>query len=110
MLTSWYTIKCEDVLHLGPDHDNIRVIGYSDPALEETSVILECISPALLHMGLNITTCMRNGKWEPDPREVECLGESYILIIGSHTIIRFAPIFYRIQLTVECLWLIVVSI
>jgi hypothetical protein len=79
MLTSWHTCtaKCGNVLHqlIGQDHDNIRVIGYSAPALEGTSVILECISPYLVHRGPNITTCMENGEWEPDPREVNCIGE-----------------------------------
>jgi hypothetical protein len=73
MLTSWYTAKCANVLYQA--HDNIRVIGYSDPALEGSSVTLECISPHLVHMGPNITTCMENGEWEPDPREVNCIGE-----------------------------------
>jgi hypothetical protein len=78
MLTLWHTCtaKCGNVLHqLGQDHDNIRVIGYSAPALEGTSVTLECISPNLVHVGPNITTCMENGEWEPDPREANCIGE-----------------------------------
>jgi hypothetical protein len=73
MLTSWHTAKCANVLH--QVHDNIRAIGYSDPALEGSSVTLECSSPNLVHMGPNITTCMENGEWEPDPREVNCIGE-----------------------------------
>ena len=78
MLTSWYSVKCEDVLHLlGPDHENIQVIGYSDPALEGTSITLECSSPSLVHMGPSTTTCTGNGEWEPDPSEVKCVGESY---------------------------------
>ena len=64
------------MLHqLGQAQDNIRVIGYRDPALEGTSVTLECSSPNLVHIGPNTTTCMGNGEWEPDPREVNCIGK-----------------------------------
>jgi hypothetical protein len=73
MVILWYTAKCANVLHQA--HDNIRVIGYSDPALEGTSVTLECSSPYIVHVGPNITTCMENGEWEPDPREASCIGE-----------------------------------
>ena len=61
------------MLHqLEQDH-NIQVIGYSDPAIEGTTVMLECSSPNLVHTGPNITTCMGNGEWEPDPRQVKCI-------------------------------------
>ena len=71
---SYYTVKCENVLHqLGQAHDNIRVIGYSDPAIEGTTIMLECSSPNLVHMGPNTTTCIGNGEWEPDPREMQCI-------------------------------------
>jgi hypothetical protein len=51
----------------------IFVIGYMDPAIEGATVILDC-PPEHILIGPNTTTCMRNGKWEPDPREVECRG------------------------------------
>ena len=66
------TVKCIDLLQLLGS--GIQVIGYSDPAIEGTTVILECPSPNLVHMGPNTTTCMGNGKWEPDPRDVQCIG------------------------------------
>ena len=31
-------------------------------------------SPGLILTGPNTSTCMRNGEWEPDPREVKCEG------------------------------------
>ena len=107
MLLSYIIIvKCEDLLHqLGLD---IRLNGYSDPALEGTSVTLECTSPNLVHMGPNITTCMGNGEWEPDPRDVKCVGESYEVRVTSLN--NNYVFIYHIQLTVECLWLTVVSI
>ena len=68
--------KCANVLYqLEQAQDNIQVIGYSDPALEGTSVTLKCSSPNLVLMGPNTTTCMGNREWEPDPRDVNCAGE-----------------------------------
>ena len=67
------------MLHqLGQAQDNIRVIGYSDPALEGTTITLECSSPNLVLIGSNTTTCMGNGEWEPDPRDMNCAGDSVI--------------------------------
>ena len=54
------TVKCTSLLHqLGSD---VRVNGYSDPALEGANVTLECISPNLVHVGTNTAICMANGK------------------------------------------------
>jgi hypothetical protein len=44
-----------------------------DPALEGTVLSFYC-PPQHILVGPNITTCMGNGEWEPDPREVECKG------------------------------------
>ena len=41
--------------------------------MEGTTLTLVCL-PQYILIGPNTTTCMRNGKWEPDPREVECKG------------------------------------
>ena len=60
-----------------------RVIGYGDPALEVTTIILECSSPNLVLIGPTTTTCIGNGEWEPEPREVMCIGESYLPIESS---------------------------
>ena len=59
-------------------------IGYSDPAVEGTSVYFSCHLELVL-TGPNISTCVRNGEWEPDPREVECRGNNFTL--SSHKII-----------------------
>ena len=50
-------------------------IEYDYPALdvEGVSVTFSC-SPGLMLSGPNASTCMRNGEWEPDPRDVECKG------------------------------------
>ena len=54
---------------------SIRVTGHSDPALEGTTISLECSSPHLMLTGPNMTTCMGNREWEPDPRGTTCLGK-----------------------------------
>ena len=87
-----HAAKCPNVLHqLGQAQDNIQVIGYSDPALEGTVVTLECSSPNLVHMGPNTTTCMGNGEWEPDPRDMNCAGE---IVRFCHRDIKYVAIIY----------------
>ena len=56
-------------------------IGYSDPAVKGTSVYFSCPLELVL-TGPNISTCVRNGEWEPDLREVECRGNNFTL---AHT-------------------------
>ena len=41
--------------------------------LEGSNVMLNC-PPGYLHIGPNTSTCVRNGEWVPEPREVECYG------------------------------------
>ena len=52
------------------------IIGYMGPAVEGTTVSFVC-PPQYALNGPNTTTCMGNGEWEPDPREVECKGIYY---------------------------------
>ena len=42
--------------------------------MERTTVTFQCQCPEHVITGPNTTTCMGNGEWEPDPREVECKG------------------------------------
>ena len=56
-------------------------MGYRDPAVEGSEVTFDC-SSGLVMSGPNSSTCMENGRWEPDPREVECKSESYVSIIN----------------------------
>ena len=49
------------------------VEGYEDPALEGEKIMFSCRSE-LMMTGPNFATCMGNGEWEPDPREVNCIG------------------------------------
>ena len=69
MLTYHNTGKCSNPLEL--THINVMVWGYEEPSLEGNSVTFAC--PAgLVPTGSYSSTCMRNGEWEPDPREVTC--------------------------------------
>ena len=61
--------KCSNQMEL----TNALVVGYVDPALEGQNIIFTCPPHQTLN-GSNSSTCMGNGEWEPDPREVECTG------------------------------------
>ena len=50
--------------------DSVSIIGYNAPMLEGSNITLSC------YFGYAITsTCMENGKWEPDPRNLKCTGK-----------------------------------
>ena len=53
--------------------DSVIIEGYVEPSLEGAVLSFAC-SPQRILIGTNTTTCMGNGGWEPDPREVECKG------------------------------------
>ena len=65
----YYVGKCDDPLML--IHNDVIVVGYEDPSLEGESITFTCPTGAIL-TGPNSATCMENGEWEPDPREVDC--------------------------------------
>ena len=52
---------------------NALALDYVDPALEGQNITFTCPPRQILN-GSNSSTCMMNGEWEPDPREVECTG------------------------------------
>jgi hypothetical protein len=60
------------------NNNSVTVIieDYMDPLLEGTVLSFDC-PPQYVLIGPNTTTCMVNGEWEPDPREVECKGVEY---------------------------------
>ena len=58
---------------------NARTLGYVDPALEGQNISFFCPSPGQAISGPNSSICMANGEWDPDPGEVECIGECVIL-------------------------------
>ena len=64
---------------------SVIVGGYTQqdwPVSEGTNATLSCPpGPGLTLSGPNITTCMGNGEWVPDLREVECKGEHMHLLL-----------------------------
>ena len=52
---------------------NALALDYVDPALEGQNITFSC-PPGQTLNGSNSSTCMGNGEWEQDPREVECTG------------------------------------
>jgi hypothetical protein len=51
---------------------SVTVSGYTPPAVKGTTVTFHCPSGAVLD-GINSSTCMENGEWEPAPFEINCL-------------------------------------
>ena len=55
---------------------SVEVIGYlSETAAVMGSNISFGCPPGLVLTGPNSSTCLGNGEWEPDPRDVRCKGE-----------------------------------
>ena len=53
--------------------DSVIVSGYTDSAVEGTTVTFHC-PPGLVLDGINSSMCMENGEWEPALFEINCLG------------------------------------
>ena len=62
-----------------PLASSVLVMGYNGVALKGDSVSFTC-SSGLVLSGPNSSTCMGNGEWEPDPREVACEGKGKFCI------------------------------
>ena len=50
----------------------VHVSGYIDGVALEGNIVSFSCSSGLVLTGPNSSICMRNGEWEPDPREVDC--------------------------------------
>ena len=74
-------VKCSNPIVL--TRTNVRVVGYEDPALEGENITFTCTSGPI-GTGPISATCMGNGEWEPDPREVNCTGESAFYLSTVH--------------------------
>ena len=68
------TGTCDYPLEQGNNSSiSVEVVGYSNPALEGTSITLACpVGFVLFGHESTIARCMKNGEWEPDPRNVTC--------------------------------------
>ena len=47
--------------------------NYNSPAIKGTNITFSCNDSQLLLQGPESATCIGNGIWEPDPRNVGCL-------------------------------------
>ena len=72
--------KCNFILavHICGNPENlidnsVSILGYTEPAVEGTTVTFQCPPGAVLD-GANSSTCTENGEWEPLPREIHCFG------------------------------------
>ena len=66
---TYYAGKCDDPLTL--IHSDVIVMGYEDLALEGENITFTCPTGTMLTES-NMSICVENGEWEPDPRDVEC--------------------------------------
>ena len=76
-----YIAKCDSPLTSGSSGITVTA-GYSDLALEGTTVTFNCSTGFLLH-GTTMARCASNGQWNPDPREVKCIGNNKLLLLVS---------------------------
>ena len=58
--------------------NSLKVSPDSDPYLVGTNATFSCLTEQEFS-GQHTSTCMQNGEWEPDPREVNCIGKPRIL-------------------------------
>ena len=66
------SINCRDLTD--QVDDSVTIMGYGELEMRGANVSFVC-PPGLILTGPYKSTCMGNGEWEPDPREVECKGE-----------------------------------
>ena len=90
----YIVVNCGDPLNGGMENSSLVVSSYKAPALKGSGVNFTCANGLVL-IGPNAATCMSNGEWEPDPREVECKSK-----IMSHACIQVYKM-YRFN-TVNC--------
>ena len=98
-LHSVVVVRCFDTFREGLMHSadsGIYLVG---------AIVTFACPPGQVLIGRNTSTCKGNGEWEPDPREVECKGESeyhYVEIFRSrrgprrylfayHSFIKYEP-------------------
>ena len=73
---------CLDPLTQVADRAILTVFGYHNPALEGHTVNFSCSFGEVI-TGSNTSICTRNGKWEPDPKEISCDNNMITTIIPN---------------------------
>jgi hypothetical protein len=79
------------------DNDIVIITGFEDPALDGEAITLTC-PPGWILNGSSSSTCTRNGEWEPDPRDVNCIGA--LITTGTPIILRMSQIIVAMYLAV----------
>ena len=74
-------VKCIHPHNLPMIDDSLIIYLDFDPPVMDTNATFSCLSGLVLR-GPYMSTCMENGEWEPDPREVECLGKTLLYLPG----------------------------
>ena len=54
--------------------DVVVVMGSDSPLIEGQFITYTC-PPGFILTGPNASVCTGNGEWEPDPGEVDCIGD-----------------------------------
>jgi hypothetical protein len=57
--------------------ESVTVSLDNDPAVVGTNATFSCL-PGQGFTGPIVSTCVENGEWEPDPQDVECIGDSQL--------------------------------
>jgi hypothetical protein len=97
-IVSYHAVTCNypptQLLHRAV----VVVSGSQDsPPIEGQFITYTCPpDPGFVPTGPNISICMGNGEWEPDPGEVDCIGAVMMLYHRHHYLYNII-----IQLTVE---------
>jgi hypothetical protein len=82
-------------------HPVIVVSGSQDSHPIEGQFITYTCPPGFILTGPNMSVCMGNREWEPDPGEVDCIGNNYIFDAAYTTLSISSQM--QLIMTVDCL-------
>ena len=57
------------------------VLSHTEGPLIEGNIVTYSCSPGLKIIESNVSTCMNNGQWEPNPLDITCTGK-YLYAFG----------------------------
>ena len=92
-LYAMYIVKCNPIYEvMGSSNNRVEISVDGEFYHEGTNVSFSC-TPGLMLIGYNASTCMTNSLWEPDPREVKCIGEyTRFNVINNNYLLMHAAI------------------